>query len=141
MNIDVLKQFLSEEDFLSLCEKLKDKEINLQLKDEQKENSLLEEIESLKKSMAAKEKIGIALSNASPVDFSLALGLIDEKLISEDKTAESLVNELKDKHPSLFKDYFKKDCVTTALPHSGNLPDKDSLNDKDYYDLLFQKNK
>ena len=91
--------------------------------------------------MEAKEKIGIALSGASPVDFSLALGLIDDKLISDQTTAESLVNELKEKHPSLFKDYFKKDYVTTALPHSGNLPDKDSLNDKDYYDLLFQKNK
>ena len=143
MNIDVLKNYLSEEDFLSLSEKLKETDIFLTEKKEGEESveSLINQINTLKSTMEAREKIGIALAGKSPVDFGLALSLIDTQGLSAEKGADALVDELKAKHPSLFNDYFKKaETVTTSLPHKGHLPDRENMSDKDYYDSIFKKN-
>ena len=143
MNIDILKNYLSEEDFTSLSEKLEKWDMILSEKsDETDTEALLNEISSLKQRMDAREKIGIALADKAPVDFSLALSLIDEMSVSEENSAESLVNSLKEKHPSLFKDYFKKEIpVTTSFPHTGHLTDRENMSDKDYYDSILKNRK
>ena len=143
MNIDVLKNYLSEEDFTSLSEKLEKWDMILSEKsDETDTETLLNEISSLKQRMDAREKIGIALAQKAPVDFSLALSLIDEMSVSEENSAESLVDSLKEKHPSLFKDYFKKEIpVTTSFPPTGGLPDRENMSDKDYYDSILKNKK
>ena len=142
MNIDILKDYLSEEDFLSLSEKLGESDIFLTNKtDDEDKVALLDEINALKKTMTAREKIGIALAGHSPVDFGLALSLIDPESFNENEGADVLVTGLKEKHPSLFNDYFKKpDMVTSSLPHKGHLPDRENMSDKDYYDSIFKKN-
>lgn len=129
MNIDILKEYLSEEDFLSLSEKLKDTDIELITQSIHKS-----EIENLKKKNEVRNKAGLELMKNSPKDFDLAMSLLNLDELEKDGT-EKAVSDLKEKKPFLFEE--RK--VTTSLPHGGGLTDPDSLSDKDYYDFIYKK--